>query len=191
MTTPEVSLPALRAYLGSIACTATTSTSANRGLRSLEGALTESDTDVQNVVNALIDCVDALAVESAASTNGLATSQLVETIAHDAVSTGTEVAKTYTYSGATARVDLYEIEVTMITDDGLDAYVGRFVRAVNWSGTTLYAVGDSTAVFEIPSSGATSAAFEIYVTGATVQLKVTGSTDWKWAIAVHRTRRTF
>lgn len=53
MTTPRAALPSLRAYLGSIACRKT-STANGIGLFSLEGALTESDQDVQDVVNALV-----------------------------------------------------------------------------------------------------------------------------------------
>ena len=191
MTTPRVEIPSLRAYLGGIACRATTTTTTVRALRKLQGALTQSDTDVQDVVNELVDCVDALAVEAATSTDQRASSKIVDVISHEGAG-GTETVKTYTYSGTTKIVDAYEVDVAMITDDGLDAYVAKFIRAFSWDGgSNLYAVGDSTAVYEIPSGGATTAAFDISTTGANVQMKVTGSSDWRWAVSVRRTRMGF
>lgn len=72
MTTPRAALPSLRAFLGSIACRATTSTSANLGIPSLEGGLTETDQAVQSVVNSLVPHVDAVAgVITSASSFGL------------------------------------------------------------------------------------------------------------------------
>lgn len=59
MTTPRAEKPTLRAFLGSIACRKSTSTTTNLGLFTLEGGLTESDQDVQSVVNAAIDALDA------------------------------------------------------------------------------------------------------------------------------------
>lgn len=69
MPIPKVELPTLRAYLGSIACRATTSTSTNRGLASLQGAATESDTDVQTVVNAIVTSLDAQGAEPPGGTS--------------------------------------------------------------------------------------------------------------------------
>lgn len=67
MTTPRAALPSLRAFLGSIACRATTSTSTNLGLHSLEGALTESDQDVQDVVNAIVTALDPIGARAVTS----------------------------------------------------------------------------------------------------------------------------
>lgn len=60
MTTPRASIPSLRSILGAIACRRTTTTSAVRGLYSLQGGLTETDIDVRDVVNALVDAVESL-----------------------------------------------------------------------------------------------------------------------------------
>lgn len=191
MTTPAASLPSLRAFLGAIACRKTTTTSANRGLYSLEGALTESDGDVQSVVNALVTTVDALDLTVGVSSGQLATTRLVGTYEHQASTTGTETVVTYANSGATAYVDLYEVEVTMITDDGLDAFVGKYFRGVLWTGAALTECGSSTSIYEQPTTGAVTAAFEIEISGTSIRMRVTGTSDWRWALAVRRTRRMF
>ena len=193
MSTPTASLPSLRAFLGAIACRATTTTSANRGLRSLEGALTESDADVQSVVNALVTTVDALDLTVGVSTGQKASTRLVGTYEHDASTTGTETVVSYAYSGASAYVDLYEVEVTCISDDGLDAFVGKYFRGVFWTGAALTECDASTSIYEQPTVGALAAgcAFEIEISGANVRMRVTGTVDWKWGIAVRRTRRAF
>jgi len=59
MTTPRASLPSLRAYLGAIALSKTSATSVHRALYSLQGGLTQNDTDVRDVVNALVASFDA------------------------------------------------------------------------------------------------------------------------------------
>jgi hypothetical protein len=63
MATPRVSLPSLRAFLGAIGLSKTATASTNLGLRGLQGGsgqtpLTQSDSDVRDVVNAIRDAVD-------------------------------------------------------------------------------------------------------------------------------------
>lgn len=58
---PRVEVPSLRSVLGSIACRATTTTTTTAGLAYLEGALTESDRDVMEVVNDVVDTVEIVA----------------------------------------------------------------------------------------------------------------------------------
>lgn len=60
MSLPRVALHSLRGFLGAIACRMTTSVTTNLLLHKLQGALTESDADVQTVVNAAIDALDDL-----------------------------------------------------------------------------------------------------------------------------------
>lgn len=62
MTTPRAALPSLRAFLGSIACKKTTQTSSRLGLHKLENGQTETDIAVQEVVNSLVDSIDAVSV---------------------------------------------------------------------------------------------------------------------------------
>jgi hypothetical protein len=64
MTTPAVEIPSLRAYLGAIACTRTTSQTVTLGLYKLQGGLTQNDIDVRAVVNAAIDALDTLAADA-------------------------------------------------------------------------------------------------------------------------------
>lgn len=59
MATPRASLPSLRAFLGAIALSKTTTTSPNLGLFSLLGGLTKNDCDVRDVVNAAIAALDS------------------------------------------------------------------------------------------------------------------------------------
>ena len=101
---------------------------------------------------------------------------------------GTDTLATFTFSGA-ATVWLFEVDVAMVTDDGADAYVGKFVRGVLWTGSEvgLVEVGSSTAVFENFTS-ALAASFDIAISGSTVQLQCTGVVDWRWSAAVRVTR---
>lgn len=57
---PQVELPSLRAFLGAIALKISTSSTTNRGLKKLEGGLTQNDVDVRTVANAVIDAFDAV-----------------------------------------------------------------------------------------------------------------------------------
>lgn len=67
MATPRAQLPTLRAFLGAIACRKTSTTSAIRGLYSLQGALTETDQDVQDVVNAIVEELETITGGSSVS----------------------------------------------------------------------------------------------------------------------------
>ena len=193
MSTPRVELPSLRAYLGAIACRATPTATTVRGLYKLQGALTESDTDVQTVVNAAIDSLDALDLTAAVSTDQFARTGLIDTVSYIPVATGTATAKTYAYSGPTALVDMYEIDVAMITDDGLDAFVAKYFRGVAWSGASLYEVNASTSIYEAGTYGAVAvmAGLDIVISGANIHLDVTSTSDWRWCLAVRRTRMSF
>lgn len=59
MATPPVTLPSLRGFIGQIALRKTTSTTTNRALYKLQGATTDNDQDVQDVVNVAIDAIDS------------------------------------------------------------------------------------------------------------------------------------
>ena len=61
MTIPRASLPSLRAFLGAIGVSKTTTTTPIRRLHSLQGGLTQNDTDVRDVVNAAVAIVDGAA----------------------------------------------------------------------------------------------------------------------------------
>lgn len=55
----DVPIPyALRAFIGALALSKTSSTSA-AGLHSLQGGLTENDVDVRDVINEIVDAIDA------------------------------------------------------------------------------------------------------------------------------------
>lgn len=73
MAIPRVQLPTLRAFLGAIALKISTSTTANRALKKLEGGLTQNDVDVRTVVNAAIDSLDTVPSMSAPGPIGATT----------------------------------------------------------------------------------------------------------------------
>ena len=61
MSTPRAQLPTLRAFLGAVACFKSSTTS-RRGLALLEGGLTQSDSDVRDVVNAAVQAIVTVSV---------------------------------------------------------------------------------------------------------------------------------
>jgi len=186
---PSNPIPSLRAFLGQIALTKTTARTTNRSLYKLQGGLVQNDLDVREVVNGAVDALDALDVGTQTSVDQRGRAGFVEVLTQDGTG-GTETIQTYSYSG-TAVCDSYEVDVSMLTDDGQDGLIGKYVLGVIWSGTTLTAIGASTSIFEHPSAGATTAAFALVVVGSTVELQFTGVTDWRWCVAVRRTRMRF
>lgn len=164
MTTPEVSLPALRAFLGSIACTATTSTSTNRGLRSLEGALTKSDADVQSVVNALVAAIDALAGNQSITVIDSGTPTVANAAQTDArlvrlVGTITPVLRTVRLASRAAGTEWVvrnecatAVEIGGPSGTCVTIAGGNAVQHVIWDGTNMLKVGQTYAVADTPGT---------------------------------------
>jgi hypothetical protein len=186
---PSNPIPSLRAFLGQIALTKTTARTTNRSLYKLQGGLVQNDLDVREVVNGAVDAIDAFDVGTQTSTDQRGHAGFVEVLTQDGTG-GTETIQTYSYSG-TAVCDSYEVDVSMLTDDGQDGLIGKYVFGVVWDGAALSAVGSSTSIFENSTAGAAGAAFELAVVGSTVELQFTGVADWRWCVAVRRTRMRF
>lgn len=129
MTEPRVELPTLRAFLGAIACRKTASTSANLSLRSLQGALTESDRDVQDVVNAIVAALDTLAASGGPFTRAATDTNTLLAWALDEA------------DGSTAFVDRitgganYDLAIAPATNYRAGIGRGMFQRALNLYGT--------------------------------------------------------
>lgn len=186
---PQIELPSLRGFIGAIALVKTTAVTTVRSLYKLAGGLTTNDVAVREVVNDLVDEVDALEIGTRTSTDQRGHSGFVEVLTQDGTG-GTETIQTYSYSGA-AVCDSYEVDVSMLTDDGQDGLIGKYVFGVVWNGSALTAVGLSTSIFENSTAGAAGAVFELAVVGTTVELQFTGTADWRWCVAVRRTRMEF
>ena len=104
MTTPRASLPSLRAFLGAIALSKTPATTPNRGLSLLQGGLTQNDTDVRDVVNAVVSAVDSAGSSKPTITEAL--SNIAATAQGNAGFDVTEWAGSFNASGGKCRIDV-------------------------------------------------------------------------------------
>lgn len=187
MTVPRASIPTLRSYLGALSSQKTTSTSTNRGLYSLTGGLTENDQAVEDVVNALVDVVDAMPEETV--TRGY-TSVTTDIFSHLMVASTTETAWSLDIGSGVAASYLITAHVSAVSDDFQDFANFVIEYAVYWNGTTVAQIAAPTAVMTAETAPAASAA-TLDVSGTTIRLRVGVTADWRFGGRIEITKVAF
>lgn len=184
---PDPTIPTLRAIVGLLTTRATATTTTNRGLSVLTGALTEGDVAVQAAINALSAIVDAMPEETV--TRGKA-SQQVAFIDYTVTAGATETAWSKDIGSGVSASYLFEFDIAAVSDDGLDhsAYVVRF--AVRWDGSTVSQTAAVSAEFTAETSGASSAC-TADISGTTIRLRVGPVADWRYGGTVRITKMEF
>lgn len=171
----------LRALVGLLGCSATTSTSTNRGLRSLQGAQAASDVDVQSVVNALVDALDAMPVA-----RGKASIEQ-DVISYTTLTAGTETAWSMDVGSGTAATYLFDFDICGVSDDMLDAAAYKVLLSVQWDGAAAAAIAAAHAPVSDETAPAVCAC-TADVSGTTVRLRVGGTADWRYGGSVRITK---
>ena len=193
MTTPRAALPTLRAFLGQLALVKTTAVSTYRSLFSLEGGLTQNDTDVSDVVNALVTAVDPLPrgfAETAASAYGTTKTGLDSVVHHVTTTAGVETAASWAIGSGPSAAYLFAFDVTAVSDDGLDFATYKFFHSVSWDGATLAELHapDSLIAYE---TSAASCSCTSDISGTSVRLRVGAVAGWRYGASIRYTRTTF
>lgn len=185
--TIRATTPTLRSYLGALSSQKTTSTSTNRGLYSLTGGLTENDQAVEDVVNALVDIVDAMPEETI--TRGK-TSVTTDIFSYTLTASTTETAWSLDIGSGVSAVYQFFVHVAAVSDDGLDFSSYIITYSVYWNGTTVSQIAAAVVGPNDETSPASSAA-TMDVSGTTVRLRVGVTADWRFGGQIQITKVAF
>lgn len=166
----------LRALAGMLGCRASTSTSTNRGIPSLTGAIAESDVDVQTVVNALVEAVDVMPEETVTRGN---TSVTTDIFSHQMAASTTETAWSLDIGSGVSAAYQITANVTAVSDDGIEFASYVIIYSVYWNGVTATQMAAPTAAVTEETSPASSAA-TMDVSGTTIRLRVGVTADWRF-----------
>lgn len=216
-TLPRVTLPTLRGFIGMTTVRKTTSVSANRSLYSIQGATTDPDEALQDVVNALVTEVDAIpdldapgaigATTPAAVTattitaqsitlvpSGSTTAQTSTKIVNAKTSTTDATATTiYAFLGTTSSIVNVRATVVAVKSDDVAHWEqdtkATFLVDENTEASEMGTSTESTAKTDGTTAGM---GIEFAVVGAIVSLKVTGraAETWLWGATIEITTRT-
>lgn len=187
MTVPRASIPTLRSYLGALSSQKTTSTSTNRGLYSLTGGLTENDQAVEDVVNALVEVVDAMPEETI--TRGY-TSITTDVFSYLMGPGTTETAWSLDIGSGVSASYLITAHVCAVSDDGLDFANFVLEYAVYWNGSSALQLAAPTSVLSAETAPASSGA-TLDVSGTTIRLRVGPTQEWRYGGRVEITKVAF
>ena len=177
----------LRALAGMLGCRATTSTSTNRGIPSLTGAIAESDVDVQTVVNALVEAVDVMPEETVTRGN---TSVTTDIFSHQMAASTTETAWSLDIGSGVSASYLITAHVCAVSDDGLDFANFVLEYAVYWNGSSALQLAAPTSVLSAETAPASSGA-TLDVSGTTIRLRVGPTQEWRYGGRVEITKVAF
>ncbi len=188
MTTPRAALPTLRAFLGQLALVKTTAVSTYRSLFSLEGGLTQNDTDVSDVVNALVTAVDAIGAETV--TRGKASVKTAFVDYETLVGGATETAWSMDLGSGVSAAYIFDFDICAVSDDGLDFSTYKWFHSVSWDGSTVAQLAAPASVISVESAPASSACTSD-ISSNTIRIRVGTVAGWRYGGTVRITKMEF